>query len=57
MFTTRGGAADDPHLRRGAARRGAQVGGLTAGQFAIFDSMLPVMGLEKFHYVDPAAGH
>jgi len=42
---------------QGLGARCIMVGGLTAGQFAIFDSMLPAMGLEKFHYVDPAAPH
>ena len=34
-------------------RMGALIGGLTAGQFAIFDSMLPAIGIDKFHYHEP----
>ena len=33
------------------------IGGLTAGQFAIFDSMLPAIGIDKFHYHEPHAEH
>ena len=30
---------------------------VTAGQFAIFDSMLPAIGIDKFHYHEPHAEH
>ena len=29
------------------------IGTLTAGQFGIFDSMLPAVGVEKFHFHAP----
>ena len=35
----------------------SMIGGLTAGQFAIFDSMLPAIGIDKFHYHEPHAEH
>ena len=44
----------------GARRRlisSIMIGGLTAGQFAIFDSMLPAIGIDKFHYHEPKAEH
>jgi len=34
------------------------IGTLTAGQFLIFDTLMPIMGAEKFHFSDPKApGH
>jgi len=32
------------------------IGTLTAGQFLIFDSLMPIMGAEKFHFSNPAGG-
>merc|ERR1712232_414845 len=34
----------------GLAPRCVMIGTLTAGQFFIFDSLMPVMGVEKFHF-------
>jgi hypothetical protein len=42
---------------KGLGARCIMIGGLTAGQFAIFDSMLPAIGIDKFHYHEPAAAH
>ena len=42
---------------QGLGARCIMIGGLTAGQFAIFDSMLPAIGIDKFHYHEPAAEH
>merc|ERR1711879_111985 len=33
------------------------IGTLTAGQFLIFDTLMPIMGVEKFHFHDPAKPH
>jgi solute carrier family 25 phosphate transporter 3 len=41
----------------GLPARCVMIGGITAGQFGIFDTMLPVMGVEKFHFHDPKAHH
>jgi solute carrier family 25 phosphate transporter 3 len=41
----------------GLPARCVMIGGITAGQFGIFDTMLPVLGVEKFHFHDPAAHH
>jgi len=42
----------------GLAPRCVMIGTLTAGQFLVFDTLMPVMGVEKFHYMNPAApGH
>jgi len=41
----------------GLAPRCVMIGTLTAGQFLIFDSMMPVMGVEKFHFHDPKGHH
>jgi len=38
----------------GLPARCVMIGGITAGQFGIFDSMLPALGVEKFHFHDPA---
>merc|ERR1712050_713667 len=40
----------------GLAPRCVMIGRLTAGQFFIFDSLMPVMGAEKFHFSNPATG-
>ena len=42
---------------QGLGARCIMIGGLTAGQFAIFDSMLPAIGIDKFHYHEPLAEH
>merc|ERR1712224_701498 len=34
----------------GLPARCVMIGTLTAGQFLIFDTMMPVMGVEKFHF-------
>merc|ERR1719313_1927034 len=34
----------------GLPARCVMIGGITAGQFGIFDSLLPAVGVEKFHY-------
>jgi len=39
---------------QGLVARCIMIGGITAGQFGIFDTMLPALGVEKFHYHDPA---
>merc|ERR1711998_276319 len=38
----------------GLPARCVMIGSITAGQFGIFDSLLPAMGVEKFHFHDPA---
>merc|ERR1712070_712038 len=40
----------------GLGARCVMIGTLTAGQFFIFDSLMPVMGVEKFHFNNPAGG-
>ena len=37
----------------GLPARCVMIGGITAGQFGIFDSLLPAVGVEKFHYHAP----
>jgi solute carrier family 25 phosphate transporter 3 len=39
----------------GLAPRCVMIGSLTAGQFLIFDSLMPLLGAEKFHFKDPKA--
>jgi len=41
----------------GLGPRCIMIGTLTAGQFLIFDTMMPIMGVEKFHFHDPAEHH
>jgi len=41
----------------GLAPRCVMIGTLTAGQFGIFDTLMPVMGVSKFHFHDPAGHH
>merc|ERR1712216_1075049 len=41
----------------GLPARCVMIGGITAGQFGIFDTMLPALGVEKFHFHDPAKHH
>jgi len=41
----------------GLGPRCIMIGTLTAGQFLIFDTMMPIMGVEKFHFHDPAKPH
>merc|ERR1712080_522591 len=36
----------------GLPARCVMIGSITAGQFGIFDSLLPFMGVEKFHFHD-----
>merc|ERR1719472_488670 len=38
---------------QGLGARCIMIGGITAGQFGIFDTMLPALGVEKFHYHKP----
>jgi len=38
----------------GLGARCVMIGTLTAGQFLIFDSMMPILGAEKFHFEDPS---
>ncbi|KAJ3130074.1 hypothetical protein HK100_008285 [Physocladia obscura] len=40
----------------GLGPRCVMVGVLTAGQFAVFDSLMPLIGAEKFHFEDPSTG-
>jgi len=37
----------------GLPARCVMIGTLTAGQFLIFDSLMPIMGAEKFHFENP----
>jgi solute carrier family 25 phosphate transporter 3 len=37
----------------GLPARCVMIGSITAGQFGIFDSLLPAMGVEKFHFHEP----
>ena len=41
----------------GLGPRCVMIGALTAGQFGIFDTVLGVLGAEKFHFVDPNDKH
>jgi len=41
----------------GLAPRCVMIGTLTAGQFLIFDTLMPIMGAEKFHFHNPASEH
>jgi solute carrier family 25 phosphate transporter 3 len=41
----------------GLAPRCVMIGVLTAGQFAVFDAVMPALGAEKFHFVDPDEEH
>ncbi|CAE7678002.1 mcfN [Symbiodinium sp. CCMP2592] len=41
----------------GLGPRCVMIGTLTAGQFLIFDSLMPIMGVEKFHFHDPSKPH
>ncbi|KAI8616819.1 phosphate transport protein [Chytriomyces sp. MP71] len=41
----------------GLGPRCVMIGVLTAGQFVVFDSVMPLIGAKKFHFVDPAVGH
>lgn len=40
---------------QGLGPRCVMVGVLTALQFAIFDTMMPLIGAEKYHFEDPNA--
>merc|ERR1711934_335203 len=40
----------------GLPARCVMIGTLTAGQFLIFDTLMPIMGAEKFHFSNPAGG-
>merc|ERR1712046_59378 len=40
----------------GLPARCVMIGTLTAGQFLIFDSLMPLLGAEKFHFANPAGG-
>jgi len=40
----------------GLAPRCVMIGTLTAGQFLIFDTLMPLMGADKFHFSNPAGG-
>merc|ERR1719164_101988 len=42
---------------QGLAARCVMIGSITAGQFGIFDTMLPALGVEKFPYHNPASHH
>ncbi|CAD7955736.1 unnamed protein product [Amoebophrya sp. A120] len=44
-------------LTTGLAPRCVMIGTLTAGQFGIFDTLMPMMGVEKFHFHDPSKPH
>merc|ERR1711939_1118357 len=37
----------------GLGARCVMIGSITAGQFGIFDSLMPIMGAEKFHFSNP----
>jgi len=58
MFTRLGRIAGELGFAKlclvGLPARCVMIGSITAGQFGIFDSLLPAMGVEKFHYHDPA---
>lgn len=41
----------------GLGARCVMIGTLTAGQFAIFDSVMDVLGASKFHFHDPSKAH
>jgi len=58
MFTRMGRIASEMGIvklcTQGLGARCIMIGSITAGQFGIFDTMLPALGVEKFHYHDPA---
>uniref|UniRef100_A0A0G4GTX0 Mitochondrial phosphate carrier protein n=1 Tax=Chromera velia CCMP2878 TaxID=1169474 RepID=A0A0G4GTX0_9ALVE len=41
----------------GLGARCVMIGSLTAGQFAIFDTVMNMLGAEKFHFHDPKKAH
>jgi solute carrier family 25 phosphate transporter 3 len=41
----------------GLGPRCVMIGTLTAGQFVLFDAVMPLLGAKKFHFVDPDAKH
>jgi solute carrier family 25 phosphate transporter 3 len=41
----------------GLGARCVMIGTLTAGQFGIFDTVMNVLGAQKFHFHDPKAKH
>ena len=57
MFTRLGNIAKEEGLVRlctvGLPARCVMIGTLTAGQFAIFDTVMGMTGAKKFHFVDP----
>jgi len=61
MFVRMGRIASEMGLvklcTQGLFARCIMIGGITAGQFGIFDTMLPALGVSKFHYHDPAKPH
>merc|ERR1712164_205851 len=40
----------------GLPARCVMIGSITAGQFGVFDSLMPIMSAEKFHFSNPAGG-
>jgi len=40
----------------GLPARCVMIGTLTAGQFVIFDTLMPLLGAEKFHFENPSGG-
>merc|ERR1712097_63527 len=40
----------------GLPARCVMIGTLTAGQFLIFDQLMPILGAEKFHFENPNGG-
>jgi len=57
MFTRMGRIASEMGIvklcTQGLGARCIMIGSITAGQFGIFDAMLPALGVEKFHYHNP----
>jgi len=42
---------------QGLGARCIMIGTLTAGQFAIFDTVMGALGASKFHFHDPSKPH
>merc|ERR1719327_859274 len=51
----KGGAGGEGSMFVRIGRIASEIGSVTAGQFGIFDTMLPALGVEKFHYHNPAS--
>jgi len=55
LFNLAGEAGFSKLFLNGLGPRCVMIGTLTAGQFAIYDSVMDLTGASKFHFVDPDA--